>query len=210
MGSEPAWQGRVSELAKRNWDAQGIRTRLDILRNRDIAVQDLDWSELSRDHEKVLDRVQFKAEEYVYLTRNCAKGSLLALMDEFCLGRWEMVRAMSPFPGFGMTGGICGGVSGSIFALGLFFGSDDPEDYAGTGRAVSAVRNFIPQFKKMLGSIMCPDIQEHVVLGRYMDPRASEESLKAFQEALGYEKCALVPGVGARLAAEIILNSQVT
>jgi hypothetical protein len=65
------------------------------------------------------------------LGRNCAKGSALALMEEFGLGNWTIIRAMSPFPGFGMTGGICGGVTGSLIALGLFFGSDDPEDYDG-------------------------------------------------------------------------------
>ena len=40
-----------------------------------------------------------------------------------------------------------------------------------------------------------------------MDPRASQENFVAFQEAQGYEKCALLPGVGARLAAEVILGN---
>ena len=52
---------------------------------------------------------------------------------------------------------------------------------------------------------MCPELQEDVIFGRYLDPRASKENFKAFKNARGYEKCALPPGVGARLAAEIIL-----
>jgi hypothetical protein len=56
-----------------------------------------------------------------------------------------------------------------------------------------------------LGSIMCPELQEQVIFGRYLDPRASQENFAAFQKAQGYEKCALPPGVGARLAAEVML-----
>jgi hypothetical protein len=114
---------------------------------------------------------------------------------------------MSPFPGFGMTGGICGGVTGSLVALGLFFGSDDPEDYEGTGRTMTAARDFIARFKEELATIMCPELQEDVIFGKYMDPRASQENFEAFQKAQGYEKCALLPGIGAGLAAEVILDS---
>jgi len=40
-----------------------------------------------------------------------------------------------------------------------------------------------------------------------MDPRAGEENFEAFKEAQGYERCALPPGIGARIAAEIIIES---
>jgi hypothetical protein len=46
-----------------------------------------------------------------------------------------------------------------------------------------------------------------VIFGRYMDPAASEENMEAFARAKGFEKCALVPGIGARLATEIIIES---
>ena len=70
---------------------------------------------------------------------------------------------------------------------------------------MTAAREFIARFKEELGSINCPELQENVIFGRYMDPRASREHFVAFQKAQGYEKCALPPGVGARLAAEVIL-----
>jgi C_GCAxxG_C_C family probable redox protein len=184
---------------------EAIRKRLKNLRQKGFGPRDLDWVALHNSHNEVLDRVQCRAEEYEYLTHSCAKGSALALMEEFGLGNWDIIRAMSPFPGFGMTGGICGGVTGSLIALGLFFGSDDPEDYEGTGRTMEAARQFIARFKAKLGTIMCPDLQEDVIFGQYMDPRASQENFAAFKKAQGYEKCALPPGVGARLAAEIIL-----
>ena len=56
-----------------------------------------------------------------------------------------------------------------------------------------------------LGTIMCPELQEDVIFGQYMDPRAGQENFAVFKKARGYEKCALPPGVGARLAAEVIL-----
>ena len=40
-----------------------------------------------------------------------------------------------------------------------------------------------------------------------MDPGASKENMEAFAKARGFEKCSLVPGIGARLAAGFILES---
>ena len=205
MNESRSWQNRLSGLTDRKWNIEAIRKRLNNLRQNGFGPKDYDLSEMQANRLELLERVQLRAEEYEYLTHSCAKGSALALMEEFGLGDWVIIRAMSPFPGFGMTGGICGGVTGSLIALGLFFGSDDPEDYEGTGRTMTAARAFITRFKEELGTIMCPELHEEVIFGRYMDPRASQENFLAFQEAQGYEKCALPPGVGARLAAEVIL-----
>ena len=207
MSKSNSWQNHVQGLADRTWEVEPIRKRLSNLRLKGFGPKDLDWVSLQGSRKEVLDQMQCRAEEYEYLTHSCSKGSALALMEEFGLGNWAIIRAMSPFPGFGMTGGICGGVTGSLIAFGLFFGSDDPEDYEGTGRTMEAARKFITRFKAKLGTIMCPELQEDVIFGRYMDPRASQENFAAFKKAQGYEKCALPPGVGARLAAEVILAS---
>jgi len=205
MANQEFWRRQADQLAARRWETEAIRARLDRFRQDGFASNRVDLDGLKAARSEVLDRVQRRAEEYEYLTHSCAKGSALALMEAFGLGNWEIVRAMSPFPGFGMTGGICGGVTGALVGLGLFFGSDDPEDYRGTERTMAAARQFIACFKEELGTIMCPELHEVVIFGRYMDPRASRENFKAFQEAAGFEKCALPPGVGARLAAEIML-----
>jgi len=207
MSSRTTWQKRIADLTERSWPVADIRARLQNLQQNGFGTEDSDWQAMQANREDVLDRVQLRAEEYEYMTHSCAKGSALALMQAFGLGNWTMIRAMSPFPGFGMTGGICGGVTGSLVALGLFIGSDDPEDYEGTGRTMTAAREFIARFKEELGTISCPELQEDVIFGRYMDPRASQENFAAFQKAQGYEKCALPPGVGARLAAEVMLAS---
>ena len=201
------WLTRVLELADRSWEVAAIRGRLNYLRQNGFGIPGLNWTAMQANRDEVLNRVQLRAEEYEYLTHSCSKGSALALMEEFGLGNWTITRAMSPFPGFGMTGGICGGVTGSLIALGLFFGSDDPEDYEGTGRTMTAAREFITRFKQELGTIYCPELQEEVIFEKYMDPRGSKENFVAFQKARGYEKCALPPGVGARLAAEVMLDS---
>jgi len=207
MGNPEFWKKRVSDLAERAWEVETIRARLDHLQQNGFSPKPLDWKTFRTNRDEVLDRVQRRAEEYEYLTHSCSKGSALALMEAFGLGNWAIIRAMSPFPGFGMTGGICGGVTGSLMALGLFFGSDDPEDYEGNGRTMTAARQFIARFKEELGTIMCPQLQEEVIFGRYLDPRASRENFEAFKKARGYEKCTLPPGVGARLAAEVILDA---
>lgn len=128
-------------------------------------------------------------------------------MEEFGLGNMEIIKALSPFPGFGVTGWICGGVTGGLIALGLYFGSDDLLNYEGTGATMTAARIFMPRFEEELGSVLCPKIHEDVVFGRYMDPRASDENFEAFKAEMGYEKCALPAGIGARLAAQIIIES---
>jgi len=101
---------------------------------------------------------------------------------------------------------MCGGVTGSLIALGLYFGSDDALDYDAVGGTIMAARKFMPRFEEKVGSVVCPKLQEDVILGRYMDPAASEENMEAFAKAQGFEKCGLLPGMGARLAAEIMIE----
>jgi C_GCAxxG_C_C family probable redox protein len=119
----------------------------------------------------------------------------------------EIIKALSPFPGFGGTGWMCGGVTGGLIALALYFGSDDMLDYEATRETIIATRKFMPRFEEEVGALVCPKIQEDVIFGRYMDPAASEENMEAFARAKGFEKCGLVPGIGARLTAEIIIES---
>ena len=94
-----------------------------------------------------------------------------------------------------------------MVTLGLYFASDDITNYEGNSAAINAARKLIPRFEAALGSILCPKIQEDVIFGRYMDTRASPENFKAFVREKGYAKCALPAGIGARLAAEIIIES---
>lgn len=207
MPDYEALKKRVVELAERDWDEPGLEARVRKLAKEGIPRKTLNRDEILANREQILDRVQRRAEEYNFVLKNCAKGTTLALLEEFGLGNMEIVKALSPFPGFGGTGWMCGGVTGGLVALGLHFGSDDVLDHDATGATIGAAREFMPRFEEELGSLLCPTIQEEVIFGRYMDPAASEENMAAFAMAKGFEKCGIAPGTGARLAARLIIDS---
>jgi C_GCAxxG_C_C family probable redox protein len=207
MADYEALKARVQELAERVWDVPAIEARFKRLAAEGILKKTLNRDEIAANKQQILDRVQRRGEEYNFLARNCARSTALAVMEEFGLGNMEIVKALSPFPGFGGTGWMCGGVTGGLIALGLYFGNDDVQDYDAVGATIMAARKFMPRFEEEVGSVVCPKIHEDVVFGRYMDPAASPENMAAFAEAKGFEKCGLLPGIGARLAAEIIIQS---
>jgi C_GCAxxG_C_C family probable redox protein len=207
MTDYEALKVKVQELAERDWDLPAIEARYKKMAAEGIPKKALDRDEILANRQQILDRVQLRAEEYNFLARNCARGTALAVMEEFGLGNLEIVKALSPFPGFGGTGWMCGGVTGGLIALGLYFGSEDIQDYDAVGATIMAARKFMPRFEEEVGSLVCPKLQEDVIFGRYMDPAASPENMQAFAEAQGFEKCGLLPGIGARLAAEIIIES---
>jgi C_GCAxxG_C_C family probable redox protein len=198
---------KVQELAERDWDRPAIEARYKRLAAEGIPRKKLDREEILANREQILDRVQRRAEEYNFLACNCARGTALALLEEFGLGNMEIIKALSPFPGFGGTGWMCGGVTGSLIALGLYFGNEDILDYDAVGATIMAARTFMPRFEEQAGSVVCPKLQEEVIFGRYMDPAASPENMEAFAKAQGFEKCGLLPGIGARIAAEIMIES---
>ena len=207
MADYEALKAKVQELAERDWDMASIEARYKKLAAEGIPKKTLDKNEILANKQEILDRVQQRGEEYNFLARNCARSTALAVMEEFGLGNLEVIKALSPFPGFGGTGWMCGGVTGGLIALGLYFGSDDVQDYDAVGATIMAARKFMPRFEEKVGAVVCPKLHEDVVFGRYMDPAASPENMEAFAQAKGFEKCGLLPGIGARLAAEIIIES---
>ena len=207
MPDYQALKAKVQELTERKWDLPSIEAR-----GKAIAAAGFHWKILNKDEiladkQQILARVQRRAEEYNLFARNCARSTALAVMEEFGLGHMEILKALSPFPGFGGTGWMCGGVTGGLIALGLYAGSEDLGDQNAMRATMLAARQFMARFEQEVGAVICPKIQEDVVFGRYMDPGASPENMKAFEEAHGFEKCGLLPGIGARIATEIIIES---
>jgi C_GCAxxG_C_C family probable redox protein len=201
---------RVRELTERNWDALAIQVRAKKLWEGGIPRKDFEPQDLLVKKQQVLDRVQLRAEEYNWFARNCARSTALAVMEEFGLGNMDVIKALSPFPGFGGTGWMCGGVTGGLIALGLYFGSEDLQNAEAVRRTIVAAREFMPRFEQKAGAVTCPKLHEDVVFGRYMDPAASPENMEAFAQAQGFAKCGVFPGTGARIAAEIIIDSMQT
>lgn len=207
MADYESLKAKVQELAERKWDEPAIEARVKKLFDNGIPRKNLDPQFLLTNKQQILDRVQLRAEEYNLIARNCARSTGLAVMEEFGLGNMEVVKALSPFPGFGGTGWMCGGVTGGLIALGLYFGNEDLQDYEAVGRTIVAARTFMSRFKQQAGAVTCPKLHEDVVFGQYMDPAASPEKMEVFAQEKGFEKCGIFPGIGARIAAEIIIDS---
>ncbi len=207
MADYEALKARVQELAQRAWDVPALEARIKKIAENGIARKTLQPDEMLFDRQKIMDRVQQRAEEYNFVVKNCAQGTALALLEEFGLGNMDIIKALSPFPGIGGTGQTCGGITGSLVAFGLYFGSDDRLDMEAMGATIIAAQKFMASFEDELGHRLCAEIHEHVIFGRNMDPGASEENMAAFAEAKGFEKCGLAAGIGARLAAGFMIDS---
>jgi C_GCAxxG_C_C family probable redox protein len=207
MADYEALRKRVDELADRDWDEPGLQARIRKLTAEGIPRKTLNRDEILANKEEILDRVQRRAEEYNFILKNCAEGTALALMEEFGLGNMEIIKALTPFPGVGGTGEICGGITGSLITFGLYFGSDDRLDYGAIDETIMVAQKFMAFFEREMGHMYCADILESVILGHRLNPGESEEAMMAFASEKGFEKCGLPPGIGARLAAESIIDS---
>ena len=194
-------------LAARGWNVPALEARIKKLADEGIPCKGIARDEILANRQIIQDRVQQRAEEYNFILKNCAQGTALALMEEFGLGNMDIIKALTPFPGIGGTGQTCGGISGSLIAIGLYFGSDDRLDVEAMGAAIMNAQQFMAAFEDEMGHRLCAEIHEHVIFGRNMDPGASEAHMAAFAEAKGFEKCGLATGTGARLAAGCIIDS---
>jgi C_GCAxxG_C_C family probable redox protein len=207
MANDAELKQKVDELACRVWDETAIKARVKKLTEKGIPRKKLDPREMKANKAEILDRVQLRAEEYNYIFKNCAQGTAMSLMEEFGLGNMEIIKALTPFPGIGGTGEICGGITGSLVTFGLYCGSDDRLDYNAMNKAIIVSQKFMAYFEDAVGHLYCSDIIETVILGKKLNPGDSEASMMAFAGAKGFEKCGLPPGTGARLAAGFIIDS---
>ncbi len=207
MADYPALKKKVDELAERVWDIEGIQARIDKMSKEGIPRKKLDPKTMLSNKEQILDRVQLRAEEYNFILKNCAQGTALALMEEFGQGNMEVLQALSLFPGLGSTGDICGGISGSLINFGLFFGRDEQSSPEKVMEAMAVAQKFIAAFKDKTGFKHCDDIIEKVTIGQKLNPGESDAAMMAFAREKGFEKCSMIPGIGARLAAGFIIDS---
>ncbi len=196
---------RAAMLAEQEWDLPAIEAKFRHLVDQGIPKVKPAPETLIREKEVFLDRVQLAAEQYCYLTRSCAKGSALSLLEAFGLGNMEIIKAMAPFPGLAMSGGICGPVAGGLVALGLYFSDTDPANFQNVAHYIAG-RQYIQRFRAMFGSLSCTDIQQ-LLLGEAHDPFAGPDEWAAFNQSGARAKCPVAPGLGARLAATIIIES---
>jgi C_GCAxxG_C_C family probable redox protein len=203
MADYEEFRARVQKQAEKAWDVPAIEAWFKKLTEKDIPRKRLNREEIIANKEEILKRVQQRGEECEFLSHSCAKGAALPVMDEFGLGNMEIIKALSPFPGLGLTGRTCGAVCGGLISLGLYFGSDDLLNNQANHAAMATARQFLERFEERVGAIQCQDVQA-LVFGSYLNPWENSDN---FIKEKGFEKCSLVAGTGARIAAEIIIES---
>lgn len=201
-----ALKSRVEELAKGPENRSVVETRLRELSRYGIPKKKFNIDNIISRKRETLDRVQKRAEEYEQVNQSCAKSSALAVMEEFGLGDIKVIAALSAFPGIALTGLTCGAISGSMAALSLYFGKDDILDFKANARIYGKCRKLIQRFEQEMGTTKCRDIHENIIFGRYYDTADIDKGYPAFVRDKGFEKCGLPPGIGARIAAEIIIE----
>jgi len=197
---------RVQELAKGPEDKDAVEARLKGLSQQGIPKKEINPDELINMKEEILERVQRRAEAYEQVSQSCAKSAALAVMEEFSLGDISVVKALSGFPGIALTGETCGGVTGAMVALSLYFGKDNLLDYDANARTYGKCRKLIQEFEHILGTTKCRELHENIIFGRYHNTADVEEGYPGFVRDKGFEKCGLPPGIGARIAAQIIIE----
>src|SRR3972149_329132 len=207
MADYEALKTRVQELAERVWDVPAIEARVKKLSAEGIPKKKLNPKELLANKQQILDRVQLRAEEYNFIFKNCAQGTALALMEEFGQGNMEIIKALTPFPGIGGTGEICGGITGSLINFGLYFAGNDPLNFELQGKTIMTSQKFMAYFEDAVGHLYCSDIIETVILGHALNPGESQAAMIEFTHEKGFEKCGLPPGLGVRLAAGFMIDS---
>ena len=73
-------KAKVEELGERVWDEPAIEARIRKLSAEGIPKKTLNPDEILSNKPQILDRVQRRAEEYNFITKNCAQGTALSLM----------------------------------------------------------------------------------------------------------------------------------
>lgn len=207
MADAVALRRKAEELGERQWDAAAIEARVRKMSAEGIPRKPLDPKDLLARKAVILDRVQLRAEEYNFILKNCAQGTALALLEEFGLGSMEVIKALTAFPGIASSGEVCGGITGSLVAFGLMFGGEDRLDPETMHKTINLGQKFMAFFEDEIGHLYCADILETVILGHKLNPGESEETMATFVTEKGFEKCGLPPGVGARLAAEFMIDA---
>jgi C_GCAxxG_C_C family probable redox protein len=99
---------------------------------------------------------------------NCTQAVLSSFGEEFGLDRITAYKVASAFGGgMGHMGHTCGSVTGAFMVIGLKYGLTVADGSQSHWEAFSAVREFVEEFRKRNGSIVCNEL-----LGFNIDDRA--------------------------------------
>ncbi|MBN2553244.1 MAG: C_GCAxxG_C_C family protein [Spirochaetales bacterium] len=146
--------------------------------------------------------------------RGCAQCAIAAVQDATEIRNDLVYKSASGLAGGAgeCTDGLCGGYSGGIIAMSMFFGRTRAEEATEKGRADKYVSFRMAaalhdKFMEKYGTVICSQIHKKI-FGRSFDLRDDEQK-QAFRDAGAHERedgCCDVVGDGARWATELILD----
>ncbi len=153
----------------------------------------------------------FKGEHDV---RGCAQCALAAVQDTTGICNALVYKSASGLAGGAgeCTDGACGGYSGGIMAMSMFFGRTRDEESTKKGRRDKYVSFHMAaalhdKFIEKYGTVICSGIHKKI-FGESFDLR-DDDRKQAFRDAGAHERedgCCAAVGDGARWATELILD----
>ncbi len=191
---------RWEELAERDWGAR-----------REAAYDTPGARPATRD--RILDVIARNAFDNVRTYSNCCRATLWALdVHLHVTGRGApseasrgALRATTTLAGgVAGSGETCGALLGALMAVGFALAADDLTNLDADRAVREAGKRCVAQFRDLLGSTRCYEIQERIIGWRCDDPSKDD----AWKAAGGGFACATVCAEAARMAAAIILESR--
>jgi C_GCAxxG_C_C family probable redox protein len=164
-----------------------------------------------KSQQEIFKELEEKVVKYMPMYRSCALTSFGALNDQFDLKADPAVlRALMPFTGgLSMKGETCGAVSGSLLALGYFFGPIDEKTKQQMPSSVMQGAAFMDSFAKEFSSTRCREVVKHQY-GRYFDFTKPEEQKLFMEASQKSNKCMEVVKKAVAIAGDIILKNTKT
>ncbi len=170
---------------------------------------DIKTSLIGYTREKAVKAAYELGYQYELKAHYCPQASLAALMDVFHMKDDTLFKSVFGFHGGGGDSGfgICGALAGGIVSISYLFGRTRQEfDLTIENKtATPLVKQLVDLFDNEFEGIRCRDCQNKM-FGREFDFWKEEEG-KEFQRLNGHEKCAVVVGTGASLAAGVIWDA---
>ena len=164
--------------------------------------------------QEILDKAYRQGFEGEHNVRGCAQCAIAAVQDALNMRNDFVYKAASGLAGGGAEciDGLCGGYSGGIISMSMFFGRTREEEATPKGRADKYVSFRMGQalhdrFMAKYGTVVCEEIHKKIY-GRSFLLRDDEQK-QQFRDAGAHERedgCCAVIGDGARWATELILD----
>jgi C_GCAxxG_C_C family probable redox protein len=166
------------------------------------------------DRKQILEKAYKQGFEGERNVRGCAQCAIAAVQDALDMRNDFVYKAASGLAGGAgeCTDGLCGGYSGGIISMSMFFGRTREEEATKKGRADKYVSFRMAaalhdRFVQKYGTVICAEIHKKI-FGRSFNLRDDGEK-QQFRDAGAHERedgCCAVVGDGARWATELILE----